>query len=1187
MILATLKRIVVLFFSLFLVGLICVALIPWILSSQWGTSWLLQQISNQTEMEIKSASLKLSWWEPQYIENLEIKTEELSFSCPEVTLKAPLLTILLSRSLEQITLERPHLTLLKPFQPTASLPKQTMHAAGIIPHLEASFSVPTTLKELEILIHEGEVSFADSLSFEQIELHASIVPHEILHCQLSATTLQGDQQGTLSLSVDAAKSEIQQLQASIKHLPTRGVDQLISVAYPQYSGLFYHLLGATLDLECSLIQGTLQLNVVSPQLATTLSLKELDGFLVLTTPADIRYQMTPTLWKQLSKHHPLPPMEETLIQASLSEWRSPFPQFDWGKTSFQGTCRLSALGGLALQINATSSSLDRDLSWNASFQNQAESLSCKGNLTTPLTPQRTGEISLATRAFPLSLLHTLGYDLEKLLGEKADCSASLLLGGAQPHLHLMWNSPLLSLPSLDMTLSDPWMLTSPTLFTYKGLNGEITRLELSPEMPQNLQFEASVHASTLPLFGKTLSHVKGTLQAQTLSHISLQVDSDELHARTEGNIDLSTHSFSLIQPLTAEATLDLPFLVGPAPVQLVINPFAASLHDPLQGAITGQLFCKEAELATAETPISVQNTLLPFQWDPTAQRLLVQFSSQLPPTGSIKGQGTLIGKHLRASLQCKDLATELLDLLSRKPYISALLGASISGECDLDHTPGMQTLSLQLTSPLLACKASLVKDQSGVRIRSITPARWQITPESYPLLDRLLTQERQPHFALIEPTTFTLSSLDLYIPHPLELNALEIIAGITNPGLNFLDKSSKEVISLSAFNGSIYKKGGQTPLTLSLDGTATAAKSGSFLCSVKTDLIGDLSQLTLDIDLQAKQFPCKILDLCARAAGTVHPPFGALLGPTFQLSLKTHLQAFNGPLSLSLSSPTSQAELSGHLEAGTLILDQPLYAQLLITQEASRGILREVNPLDLSAFYTTSPVILQIPKAGSLLPLYPWAPEKLNIPEATLELGKITCRNEGNVNITLGLLKSKQFNKDQDLTLWFAPIDLSIRKGMVDVERTEILIADTFDICAWGKVDLVKEYVDMTLGLTAPTLAQAFGIKGLPENYVLTLPMKGKMDNVQINTGKATAKVALLLAWQNKDLAGQFGGTAGAFAGELLGAIATLPDANAKIPPPKHPFPWEMGRSKEPLPRSKKRFKTSDKPLKQLFKVIR
>ena len=284
----------------------------------------------------------------------------------------------------------------------------------------------------------------------------------------------------------------------------------------------------------------------------------------------------------------------------------------------------------------------------------------------------------------------------------------------------------------------------------------------------------------------------------------------------------------------------------------------------------------------------------------------------------------------------------------------------------------------------------------------------------------------------------------------------------------------------------------------------------------------------------------------------------------------------------------TRVDLVGHIVNGALLLNDSLYAQMKITPEMSRLVLKEINPLNLSYIYSLAPVTLEISSNGFYFPFYPFSMGKIAIPDATIELGKIACRNEGNINIALGLLKSKQFDKNSELSLWFAPIDLSVQQGLINMDRTEILLANIFDICLFGKVDLIKNYVDMVLGLTSQTLSKAFGIKNLPENYVLTIPMRGKADHVQINSGKATAKMALLLAWQNKNVAGALGGgPAGALVGEFLGKIATLPDADAKVPPPKHPFPWEIGkdsRSSNASNEKKRQFKPDEKPLKQILR---
>jgi hypothetical protein len=226
-----------------------------------------------------------------------------------------------------------------------------------------------------------------------------------------------------------------------------------------------------------------------------------------------------------------------------------------------------------------------------------------------------------------------------------------------------------------------------------------------------------------------------------------------------------------------------------------------------------------------------------------------------------------------------------------------------------------------------------------------------------------------------------------------------------------------------------------------------------------------------------------------------------------------------------------------------------------ITRELSRLFLKEVNPLSLSYLYSQGPVTVDIPAQGFSLACQPFSIEESIIPNARINLGKIACSNEGNVNTALDLLKAHQFDNTQELLLWVAPLDLHLSQGTLDIERTEILLANTFDLALWGQLHFPSQDVDMTLGLTAQALRKAFGIQNLPEDYVLTIPMTGKTDNVKINTTKATAKIALLLATQQKVLSKK-GSSAGALIGGLLKQMAILPN-NDTVPPAKHPFPWE------------------------------
>ncbi len=53
----------------------------------------------------------------------------------------------------------------------------------------------------------------------------------------------------------------------------------------------------------------------------------------------------------------------------------------------------------------------------------------------------------------------------------------------------------------------------------------------------------------------------------------------------------------------------------------------------------------------------------------------------------------------------------------------------------------------------------------------------------------------------------------------------------------------------------------------------------------------------------------------------------------------------------------------------------------------------------------------------------------------------------------------------------------------------------------WGQVDTVNDELDMTLGIPADTLA-ATGIKELPSDYVLPVPVKGTPQAPNVNWGR-------------------------------------------------------------------------------------
>lgn len=1015
--------------------------------------------------------------------------------------------------------------------------------------------------------------------------------------------------------------------------------------------------------------------------------------LVLSKPAVIEGMLT-----QFSC--PMPTKAEDLLQCAIE-----------AKMTAQTPVSLQLDGAPlvlnALNFSASSPLMEKELALslnaNLEWQAQAGTLSVDGNLLSPFSNVPRGTLSVSANKLPTDFIGIAANSpivLSPLLGATVDLKGLIDLNRPTPELRLSWQSQFLNIPSLDFALSNPLTLVSPAKFTFglsprafsesplklaaaDPIEGTLQMLVIPSDI-KNARIEATVNTGQIRFSGDFplwIAKLQATLQVSTLDEILFTVKGDPLEASLSGAFKPKTSTFVLNKPLAVKYAVDgpslkamfaaAPLLAKPTTVELSIDPVSFPLST---AKLKGKLSSSEVVLGTQGQIVTLQNMNIPFQWDNGSKTATLQLSSQVQnpsgSAGSMQGQCTLSNFFLEkginfsqaailGSLDLDNLSSRLLDAFYRSASLSSIIGPIFSSKLKFQSTLDKQNIAIKWTSANLNVDSAFLIDPSGLQLQGTTNhLSWVLTPESYKVLDQIITTPKalalkaalqreiylasskrknktknsappppaprqetptkpQPSpFEISESSTFliSLSKLSLpAVPNPgsriphivFDLSKLQLNATGRNAKLSFFDKTSKETIQLSNIAFSVNKTADKGPLTASFDsgvvtlsGPAAAPESvkngsisleGKILQSANSTVF-DLNQLSSSLQIKIQQLPSRALDIIARARGRTDSPFSTTFGEMINATMALDLKNLSGPFSINVNTPRARLDVEGNFVNGAILLKNTLHAQLKVTPDLSRLVLKEVNPLNLSYFYSQDPITLEIPAAGFYLPLHPFDASKIVIPKAKIELGRVACRNEGNVNITLGLLKSKQFDKSGELGLWFAPIDLSVKQGVAAIERTEILLADTFDICVWGNFDLVKSYVDMVLGLTAQTLSKAFGIQNLPENYVLTLPMKGPPDNVQINTGKATTKIALLLAWQSQNLTG-IGGNAGAIVGGLLGKIATLPDSDAKVPPAKHPFPWEKpGKTKKTSSshrEKKKQFKAKDKPLKQILKVIR
>jgi hypothetical protein len=635
---------------------------------------------------------------------------------------------------------------------------------------------------------------------------------------------------------------------------------------------------------------------------------------------------------------------------------------------------------------------------------------------------------------------------------------------------------------------------------------------------------------------------------------------------------------SLKVPVVMNYHLDRPeFLSQPADLKIELLPTTvpltkgAILRHRWMGRVTTPLF------ALSSLPLTDLHMGLEGQM---SEPLVIANLEAKAGTGILRLHGEATGDLPNARLVAT-VEGHGISVASIAPWIGTTADISLT----VNSSPTAQTGTLHLMSETVMADFKM-EEKNGV-LRLTQPAKIGLTvvPGS-PWVQPFVLKKAAKGEAVLSKLFMPVASHLYRFPIPSsDITQWTIEGDVSIDELVFVDPRSSHETSLDRLTAHVTKGGAGTPLAFDVNGTMGSRGKLAGTGSINVaDQAADL-QMTID------QFPSTLFDFFFPGDRN----FTQILGEAFDAKISLHVANRSGPFSLLLQSPSSRISCRGALTNGVVTLTDPLYAQVAITPALSRLILKDVSPLSISAVRAESPLTLQVGHDGFSFPLFPLNIGEIEIPSIHLELGKLYCHNEGNLSMTLSLLKLSQLSHQEELAVWFAPIDATVRHGVIGCERTELLVADTYQICTWGKIDLPRDYVDMTLGLTASCLEQALGIRNLPESYVLQIPMRGPLSNVSLDTTAATAKVSMLVLWQQRDLAGAIGGKGGKILGDLAGQLGKIPDLDASAPPPKRPFPWEKGDRKvekrktadhEPR-KKKKKFKPEEAPLKQLLKVLR
>lgn len=270
----------------------------------------------------------------------------------------------------------------------------------------------------------------------------------------------------------------------------------------------------------------------------------------------------------------------------------------------------------------------------------------------------------------------------------------------------------------------------------------------------------------------------------------------------------------------------------------------------------------------------------------------------------------------------------------------------------------------------------------------------------------------------------------------------------------------------------------------------------------------------------------------------VHNKVNTIFGEKVSVSTEGKVKDLEGKVNLVVEGPAGKIDADCTLKNGSLYLNKPFIGEFLVTPLLGKKVLADYVPLFRSMLSAEEPLCVTIDSENFSCPIAPFSWEKVNIAKGKVILGKTRFHKDKEIRGLLDLLETES---DDSVQLWFTPTYFSVDNGVVHVNRFDMLFMKNYPLAAWGKVDLVKNKVKMTLGLTQETLKNAFKLENLDAEYVMQLPLEGNLDNASINKSKAALSISKLVDDPMLDTVLTFTGV----------------DKGQKTPlPTTTPFPW-------------------------------
>ncbi len=534
------------------------------------------------------------------------------------------------------------------------------------------------------------------------------------------------------------------------------------------------------------------------------------------------------------------------------------------------------------------------------------------------------------------------------------------------------------------------------------------------------------------------------------------------------------------------------------------------------------------------------------------------------------------------------------------PFLTELFNIKIEGEgkCG-DESEG--SLFVNLKSPLLQIDTHFKVAQDFLRLFDVKGAKnflnLTVTPESFCQLLQLSGHEEGEcgHLYLQKPFDVTLSFTELFIPNLFEeyghslLKETRLSGDLTSSNIELFESNFNQKMNLLSLSGSIEATSVEEPINIAF-ATAAPRKIDPENVQLKIESEIDRSRLEKgnfqlgDLDgnvhIDAKQLPLGIISELLFFPDDLQRQINALLGNSADIETLLITDNLAGSIDLDLKGKSSELRLRSSVDKGILYLDEPLEIIVEMNEEVAKSVIGEIVPLLQSGVKGLRPISIIVDTDGFSLPLFPFNFLGSTLGKGTLDLHYLELRPTGELGELFSLLKIQNGGASALESVWFTPLYFSFNKGVLKVERVDMLLSNSYPLALWGTIDFGKDRVHLELGIGANTLQNAFGLSKLPDDYILPLPIRGSVSKPKLDKPRATVKIGTLIAELQNITPG----------GELIGGVLDLLSRgfrDEKVPPPTtDPLPWE--KDQEPKKPSKIRslFKTIEKGAQSIKELL-